>query len=138
MTATLNREKEVVSLPDYSSLEETTAFVAYLKDNIDRYGVKKLLYHTEMIEGHLRRIHNHAVCAEKILVRVNGDITEVQKQFYSARAAKTIARKFYSSLSDSALEHALEVRGIEYSVYEGGVERVEKLVKNHVERYIKV
>lgn len=96
-----------VALPDFYSLEDTAQFIDTLKENIDRYGVKTLLYHSEKVLLHLRWIAKHAASAEKILVRVNGSVTPVQRKAYKVRAAETVARKFYSSMSDEALTKVL-------------------------------
>lgn len=133
MSAKLNKDMEVVTLPNFLSLEDTATFNLYLKEHTERYGVKKLLYHTEMIENHLKRIAILSDGAQKILVRVNGDITSTQKQFYTERVAKTVARKFYNSMSDKALAEYACSHGLRNYRYSEREELIEQLVKVHVD-----
>jgi hypothetical protein len=141
MTETPTKERSYIQLPDFLSFDETAEFVIYLKGNLDRYGVKSLLYNTEMILGHLRRIERHIAAANKILVRVNGDITPAQRKAYTARAMETIARKFYNSMGIVELRQALldckelPSQQVEHSLrYEQREEWVDALAKAHTLR----
>lgn len=133
---TAMQEREVIELPDFYSHAEMVKFVTFLEENRERYGVKSLLYYSKMILGHLERIDNHAVSAGKILIRVNGSITEKQKQGYKRRVLETPARKFYNSRSDNDLNGMLAGEGYaSMAMLEGEREKkVQLLVDIHVQR----
>jgi hypothetical protein len=93
-----------------------------------------------MILGHLRRIDRHISAAQKILVRVNGDITPAQRKAYTARAMETI-RKFYNSMGIVELRQALldckEIpsQTVEHTLqYDKREEWVDLLAKAHTQR----
>jgi hypothetical protein len=140
-TETPTQERSFIQLPDFLSSDETTEFAIYLKGNLDRYGVKSLLYNTEMILGHLKRIERHIAAANKILVRVNGDITPAQRKAYTARAMETIAKKFYNSMGIVELRQALldckEIpsQTVEHTLrYDDREQWVDILAKAHIQR----
>jgi len=105
------REGLNIQLPDFTNTSETEVFMATLHDNIDKYGVKTLLECSTFIVNHMRRIEYHKKQAEKIIVRVNGDITAVQKTSYTRRAIRSLARNFYGKMSDKSLDAALRKEG---------------------------
>jgi hypothetical protein len=140
-TYTPTKERSYIQLPDFLSYDETQEFEIYLKSHLDRYGVKSLLYNTEMILGHLRRIERHISAAQKILVRVNGDITPAQRKAYTARAMETIARKFYNSMGIVELRQALldckeiPAQTVEHTLrYDQREQWVDLLAKAHTQR----
>lgn len=140
-TALPTQERSYINLPDFLSYDDVVEFVEYLEKHTDRYGVKSLLYNCEMILGHLRRIERHISAAQKILVRVNGDITPAQRKAYTARAMETIARKFYNSMGIVELRQALldckEIppQTVEYTLrYDQREEWVDLLAKAHTQR----
>jgi len=139
-TAVTTKRQKRVELPDFYSHDETAQFVNYLKENIDRYGVKTLLYESEKILTHLEWIDKHVQNAQKILLRVNGSITTAQRQAYKARAAETAAKKFYGSMSDTMLDVEMHKAGYIYNSYiEPSREvKIQRLVEEYVKRRVKV
>lgn len=130
------KEGEVIQLPDFNCRDETFNFISYLKDKCDKYGVKTLLYHSEMILNHLDRIDKHKEACNKILVRVNGDITPAQRKAYDMRVIETAARKFYSAMSNAGLDVNLKMQGFKESFigHCSRNDKIDRLVGGHVAR----
>lgn len=132
---TASTERELIELPDFYNHCEAQQFVTFLRNNTDRYSVKKLLYHSEMILNHIQRIDIHLAGAKKILVRVNGSITPVQRRAYDKRAARNAARTFYSRMNERSLDNSLKAEGYLHTEMTRD-EKIEYLIAAYVQREV--
>jgi hypothetical protein len=136
------RPDEII-LPDVYSTHEVADFVTMLNGQLQRFGVKKLRKEAQSIYWHLQHIQRAEKEMTRLLRVVNGQPTPAQQHYYEEKKLRyeekklrTLALRFYNSLSVQTLNEHLHLLGLNAFDSTHKDEMVALLVDAHVKREV--